>query len=474
MRATTDAAEPEPASARDALYRPPAPYPVSPTRALWRAISSFERDLITLLPGEAYRPVDMMLGVSRRGIFLLNDPATVRRIMVEDRAIFPKSDLMVGALAPVVGDGLFVSETPVWERHRRMIDPAFAHMRIGRAFAHMAAAVDDAERRLEEAAAAGTALSLDAELSGLTADIVYRTIFSETLDGAAAREVFEAFNRFQHAVANVQLDVLLLRRGFSAVRQPKAAHRAAARIRALMQAKIDARRAHRGTPFDDLAGDILAARDPDTGARFDDRAVLDEIATFFMAGHETTASVLCWALFILSQQPRTVARMRAEIDATVGAGPIDAAAVKRLSFTRCVFRETLRLYPPVTFLARVAARDARIGDLAIPRGAMVLVSPWTLHRCEGLWPAADRFDPDRFAPGREEAIPAGASIPFGLGPRLCIGTAFATMEAVLILAAWIRRWDLEVEAPERVRPVARLTTRPAREIRFRLRPRRDG
>ncbi|MEL6336270.1 MAG: cytochrome P450 [Pseudomonadota bacterium] len=451
-----------------ALYRPPAPFPVSPTRALWRAIVSLRRDLITLLPGEAYEKFDFKLGVSRRQIFLLNDPETVRRAMGEDRALFPKNDLMVGALAPVVGDGLFVAEEN-WARYRRMIDPAFAQLRITSAYRHMAAAVQDAEPRLDRAAAAGQPLSLEAEMSALTADIVFRTIFSERLEGGTAARVFEAFARYQNAVANVSLRHLLLSPAWPQVRQPRAAVVAAAEIRDLVGAMIAARRALPDAERpDDIATDIVRARDPETGAGFTPEEMLDQISTFFMAGHETTASVLTWALFILSQQPQTVAAMRAEIAAAVGEGPIDASAVKRLGLTRNVFREAMRLYPPVTFLARVAAADTRLGDLAIPRGAMVLISPWTIHRHRRLWRDADRFDPQRFDPAREGEIVPGSYLPFGGGPRLCIGTAFATMEAVLILAAWIRRYEIETLEADRVEPVARLTTRPAEDIRIRL------
>lgn len=452
-----------------ALYRPPAPYPVSPRRALWRAIVNMRRDLITLLPGEAYRELDFKLGVSRRSIFLLNDPETVRRAMHEDRPLFPKNDLMVGALAPVVGDGLFISEGASWERHRRMIDPAFAHMRINSAFRHMADAVADAEPRLDRAAAAGSVLSLEAEMSGLTADIVFRTIFSERLGGGDAARVFDAFARYQNAVANVSLRHLLISPAWPEVRQPRAALAAAREIRDLVGAMIERRRRMPDADRpDDIATDIVRARDPETGEGFTDVEMLDQISTFFMAGHETTASVLTWALFILSQQPEAVARMRAEIAAAAGDGPIEAGAVKRLTFTRNVFREALRLYPPVTFLARVAAEDTALGGLDIPRGAMVLICPWTMHRHEALWRAPDRFDPDRFSPAQEKEILPGSYIPFGQGPRLCVGVAFAMMEAVLILAAWVRRYDIETLEADRVRPVARLTTRPARDIRIRL------
>lgn len=454
------------------LYRPPAPWPVSPMGALFRAISSFERDLITLLPGEAYREPVFWPGYSRRGIYLVSEPALVAEVMGDARVFFPKNELMVGALAPLVGNGVFISEGRVWERQRRMIDPAFAHMRVNQAFRHMAAAMTAAEARFDAAAAAGTVLSLEAELSHLTADIMFRTIFSESFSGALSIRVFDAFARFQKACANVSLRHLLLTRSGAPIRQPRAAQEAAAEIRSLVDQMLEARLAlaPEDQP-DDIARDIIAARDPATGDGFTRAEMLDQLAVFFLAGHETTASALTWTLFILAEAPEMAERVRAEVAETCGDAPLTAAGVKRLGFVRNVFRETLRLYPPVTFLARTTAEARRLGPIDLPKGAMVLVSPWVIQRHEALWDNPDRFDPDRFAAGQEARMPQGAYLPFGQGARLCVGVAFAMMEAGLIIAAMLRRYEIEALDAARVRPVARLTTRPADKIGVRFRRR---
>jgi len=222
---------------------------------------------------------------------------------------------------------------------------------------------------------------------------------------------------------------------------------------------------------EDIAGAIIAARDPDTGEPFSREELIDQIGVFFLAGHETTASVLTWTFFILSQQPAVVARMRREIEQAAGAGEISFEHTKKLSFTRNVFRETLRLYPPITFIPRVAAEATTIAGRKVKRGTMIMIAPWTIHRNQDFWPAADRFDPDRFSSDREGEVRPGTYMPFGLGPRICVGAAFATVEASLILSRLVQRYDLEAMDAERVRPVARLTTRPAREIMCRVRPR---
>jgi cytochrome P450 len=163
-----------------------------------------------------------------------------------------------------------------------------------------------------------------------------------------------------------------------------------------------------------------------------------------------------------------VARLRAEVAAVAGDGPIGFEHVRQLTFVRNVFRETLRLYPPITFLPRVANEATRIGGRRIRKGALVIVAPWLLHRHRRYWRDPDMFDPDRFSPGRESEITPGAYIPFGVGPRVCAGAAFAQVEAVLLIAQLFRRFDFRVEAPETVRPAARLTTRPAQQVMCRV------
>ena len=450
------------------FFRPPAPIPLSPNRALLRSLLSGDRDLLSLLPAEAYRMRVGRLGFSRRTILLVNDPALVRQVMVDELDAFPKNDLFVGALAPLIGEGVFISSGETWRHQRRMIEPAFSHMHLRRAFAHMDAAVTDFEARLDDKADGGAPFSLDAAMTHLTADIMYRAIFSNSLESRAAQEVFEAFGQFQESVANVQILRLILGKPWAKVRQPATAQAACDRIRGLLRRLIAARLEMRSGGEDDIAGDIIAARHPESGRGFDLEELVDQIGVFFLAGHETTASTVTWALFILSQRPEMAARARAEIDAVVGDGPLDLEAAKRLVFLRAVLKETLRLYPPGAFLPRVALRPMEIGGHRVPRGGMVMIAPWIIHRHRRLWDEPDHFDPDRFLGAREKAQTQGAYLPFGVGPRVCIGGAFALTEGTLILARLLRRYRIEVTNAEKVRPVVRLTTRPAIDIQVRV------
>ncbi|MEM9305251.1 MAG: cytochrome P450 [Pseudomonadota bacterium] len=454
----------------EAPYRPPGPRPIGPQLALFRAIWRGDRDLINLLPASAYEIDVGRLGHSRRGILLINDPATLREILTDPLDIFPKNDLMQGALAPLVGDSIFGSGGDTWRRQRRMIEPAFSHMRINRAFDAMRGAVDDLEQRLDAHVASGEPIPLTATMSQVTADIICRTIFSRPLDSGASREVFDAFDVFESSVANVSLRHLILSRPFSPIAQPPDVLAACERIRLavgqLLDPKLDGTDAAA-----DIAADLIAARDPEDGSAFDREELIDQLGVFFLAGHETTASALTWVLFILSQRPEVVARMRDEVAAVVGDEPVSFAASKQLPYVRNVFRETLRLYPPITFIPRVAAEDTRIAGKRVRRGTMLMVSPWTIQRHRRLWRDPDVFDPDRFLPAREADMPAGAYLPFGQGPRVCVGAAFAVIESALIIARLVRRYDFEALDAEQVRPVARLTTRPEQEVLLRIRHR---
>lgn len=464
---THDLAESERVSTTE-LYRPPAPVPLSPNRALLRSLLSGDRDLLSLLPAEAYRMRVGRLGFSRRTILLVNDPALVRQVMVDQVDAFPKNDLFVGALAPLIGEGVFISSGELWQRQRRMIEPAFSHMHLRRAFAHMDAAVTDFETRLDDKANAGAPFSLDAAMTHLTADIMYRAIFSSSLESRAAQEVFEAFGQFQESVANVQILRLILGKPWAKVRQPAAAQAACDRLRGLLRRLIAARLEATSGRSEDIAGDIIAARHPENGRGFELEELVDQIGVFFLAGHETTASTVTWALFILAQRPETVARVRAEIADVVGEGPLDLEVTKRLVFLRAVIKETLRLYPPGAFLPRVALRPVEIGSHRVPRGGMVMIAPWIIHRHRDLWDDPDYFDPDRFLGAHEKTQTPGAYLPFGLGPRVCVGGAFALTEGTLILARLLRRYRMEVTNVRMVRPVVRLTTRPASDIQVRM------
>jgi cytochrome P450 len=455
-------------SSRRALYCPPHPRPWPAVAALLRVAIEGEGNLLSLLPAAAYRMKVGHLGYSRRSILIVNEPEFVRNVLTDPTDIYPKNDLMVGALEPLVGDSIFVSSGATWRRQRQMIDPAFSHMRLSRAFVSMSAAVDDYELRLDAQAASNAPFSLDLAMSHLTADIICRTVFSTGLESQVARDVFDAFTVFERTCAQVELRRLIFDAPWRKVPQHASVLQACERIRTHLGQLLDTHMNDGAEKFDDIAAAVIAARDLQSGAGFTRKELLDQLGVMFLAGHETTASALTWAFFILAMQPEVVARIRAEVQAVVGEGPIAFEQVKKLAYTRSVFRETLRLYPPITFIPRVAAEATRIGACRVKKGAMIMIAPWVIQRHASFWRDPHAFDPERFAPDRESEIVPGTYLPFGQGPRVCVGQAFATTEATLILARLTRRFDFSVLEAERVRPVARLTTRPAQQIQCRV------
>ena len=448
------------------MYCPPRPQPLAALVSLLRVMARGDGDLLSLLPAKAYRVETGWLGYSRRSILIVNAPELLRDVLTDPTGIYPKNDLMVGALEPLVSNSIFVSSGSIWKRQRQMIDPAFSHMRLGKAFLSMSAALDDYEQHLDEKAARGEMFSLDLAMSHLTADIICRTVFSTSLQSKTAVDVFEAFTVFERTCAQVELKRLIFDEPFAKIPQHPLVLEACERIRHHLGGLVDTHLGERADSYDDIASAVIEARDVDTGMGFSRKELLDQLGVMFLAGHETTASALIWAFMILSVQPAVMARVRSDVEAVAGDGPISLEQVRRMSFVRNVFKETLRLYPPITFIPRVATEAAQIGRHRVKKGAMLMIAPWTIHRHRDYWSNPHAFDPDRFSTEREHELVPGAYLPFGLGPRVCVGAGFAQLEASLILARLCRRYDFQVHDVQRIRPVARLTTRPAEQVRI--------
>jgi cytochrome P450 len=428
-------------------------------RVAWWIASCQRRDLLEVLTRDVYREPMVRIPVGRRNVVLVSDPDLIRHVFVDARSRYSKSDLMRAALGPLVGDGLLVSDGGTWEHDRHMLEPAFAQMRLEQVFPMMQAAVHEHGERMR-ALGDGIVIDLEEELSRVTADIIFRAIFSEPIAGPDAAEVFAAFMRFQRAAPQFELRVVLRSDPEDPESSPADVVEDANRVRRLMAKFVERRRAAlvQGQTFCDFCQAAIEARNVH-GMPFSPERLIDQLTVLFLAGHETSASALTWALFMLSQQVDWLARLRAEVRSLIGARPMTFGDAKALTWTRAVFREALRLYPPAAFLTRVATEDGSLGDIAVPRGALIIASPWVLHRREALWRDADRFDPGRFCEG---APPPrnGTYIPFGIGPRVCTGAAIAQLEAQLIIAEHLRRFDFEPVYPERVWPVSRVTIRP--------------
>ena len=455
----------------ETLYIPPKPNSLPAVIALIRSLWKGDGNLLELLPAEAYHFEVGHLGRSRRGTVLFNRPSAVKEIMRDEHGVFPKSDLMVGALDPLIGESMFVTDGPKWRRQRAMIDPAFSLMRLNIAYSAMCAATDDHVAAIGALATQGRAFSLDLAMSHLTADVICRTVFSTPLASDVAKEVFDDFTLFEKSVAQVDILGMILKPAWSETRQSPEVLAACERIRHHIGTLIDTHLDGDANQFNDIASAVIEAKDKDTGLPFTRDELIDQLGVFFLAGHETTASALTWVFYILAERPEWMARLRAEIDPFMATGQLSFEETKKLPLTRAFFKEVLRLYPPITFVPRVALERVEIEGKRLPKGALVMIAPWTLQRHSKYWTEPHAFIPERFLPENEKTLNSGAYIAFGQGPHICVGAGFAQVESLLIMAQLISRFDVELVPGQQVVPAARLTTRPAEQVMMRVRHR---
>ena len=440
-------------------WRPPAPFPPVGIRVAWWLATKQRRDLLEVLTDDSYRKPVAAVPVGRRKVVVVSHPDLIRHVLVDARANYLKSDLMRAALGPLVGEGLLLSDGETWAHDRGMLEPALAQMRLEKVFPLMQKAVSEHAEHLMSLGD-GIVCDLEEELSRVTANVIFRAIFSEPISSVDAAEVFGAFMRYQRRAPQFELDVILRSDPDNPEEMPADVVEDAQTVRSVIGKLVDDRRAalERGETFFDFAQAAIDARNAH-GMPFSPARLIDQLTVLFLAGHETSASALTWTLFLLSQRHEALDRLRTEVAHVIGEREMQFGDAKALVWTRAVFREALRLYPPAGFLTRVALEDDCLDGLKVPRGSLIVVSPWVVHRHEALWRDADRFDPTRFAEGEPPPKP-GTYIPFGIGPRVCTGAAIAQLEAQLILAEHLRRFDFEPIHPERVAPMSRVTIRP--------------
>ena len=446
---------------------PPKPQPRPDRVSLWRHLRLFRQDILSAQPARLYRAWMAEFRTPFFRSYMCNDPALIDLVLKARPDDFPKSNRIREGLNPLLGNSVFVTNGEVWKRQRRIIDPAFEGGRLRDTFPAMWDAACAATARLH----AGT-VEVEEEMSHAAADVIFRTLFSIPIEHQIAQDVFHEFRAYQRTQPILNIAAFLPLPRWMPRLHRRATLRAAARIRALITRMTETRAAEiaAGTAPDDLATKIMLTPDPQTGQRFDTEEMVDQVAIFFLAGHETSASALAWALYLLATHPQAQARVAAEA-ATLPDQP-DFAALSRLKFTRDVFRETLRLYPPVPMMVRENACPEVLRGRAVAPGAQIVLSPWHLHRHERLWADPDGFDPDRWSRDDIKTCARDAYLPFSAGPRVCTGAGFAMVEGTLLLAHLIRSFRFDPVPGDVPVPVAHLTVRAANGIRLRL-TRRD-
>jgi cytochrome P450 len=398
-----------------------------------------------------------------RSSFILNTPDAIRHVLVDNYENYERTPASIRVLRPVLGEGLLIAEGRAWKHQRRTLAPAFTPRAVMPLIPHMIAVTDETIAKL--AALGSDSVDLREAMQRMTLEIAGRTMFSFGMErhGPALRDFVMEYSK---RLARPHFLDLVLPLGWPS---PQDFFRARFRKRwtrfiGMLMAERRAAGKSEGAPPRDLFDLMGAARDPETGDAFTDEQLGDQVATMILAGHETTATALFWALYLLALDSATQAEVAAEVRSATLNGTLD---LEQLKFTRAVVDETMRLYPPAFLIARAAAGPDTIAGMPVRKKDVVLVAPWLLHRHEKLWRDPNAFVPSRFMPPSPPPD-RFAYLPFGVGARVCIGAHFALVEATLALAKLIGAFHIELLDTEPVIPVGVVTTQPDRSPRFRI------
>lgn len=435
---------------------------------LLKMMKAARDSILAAIPEAAYEQPIYELKGAFGSLHVISDPAGVKRVLLDNVANYPKSRDDARFLAAAFGDGLLTSDGDKWRRHRRIMAPAFDHRSI---VAYAPAMVEATQRFIAkwDNLPPDAAVDMHAEMTALTLQLISRTMFSADSDIMAGL-VDKALTNGMAEMNFGLLDLI-------PVLGPWRIERRLAYIRSIFSVLdasihqlIEQRAAlSGGAAPKDLLARLVAARDAEGGAGMSVQEIRDEVVIIFIAGHETTAGAMTFAWYLLSKHPEVEARLHQELDAVLGGRAPTHADLEHLPYTRQVMQETMRLYPSAPSLAgREAVAEDVIEGRRIPKGGQVAVMPWVIHRHKALWRDPERFDPDRFSEENSAGRDRFAYLPFGGGPRICIGAALALTEAQLILATIAQRYSPRFVEDQPLSLKARITLRPRDGLRMTL------
>jgi cytochrome P450 len=380
--------------------------------------------------------------IGRRHVYLLNHPEHVKGVLLTHYANFLKGRGIVRR-DNFLGEGLVTSEGEFHRRQRQLTQPAFNHERLKGYGATMTRLAAEGSRSWRD----GDALDVLESMRQITLPIASQTLFGTRVDTEHDR-IIDAFRTGLSRFRSFKPSGSRLGDRLSPA-QRRRVKNARGSIETLVS-QIIAERRHAEDDHGDLLSLLLSRNGEEDEQLKSDRQIRDEAVTLFIAGFENIATALTWTWYLLAQNPEAEERLHAELDAVLGGRLPTAADFQRLSYTRMVFEEAMRVYPPVPRLVRTAVRDYRVGDYTVPAGSLVVVSQYLMHRDPRYFPDPERFDPERWTPEARRERPAYSYFPFGGGSRRCIGDGFAYMEGVLVLATLASRWKLSLTSSERV------------------------
>ncbi|MFN0217523.1 MAG: cytochrome P450 [Hyphomicrobium sp.] len=439
------------------LY-PPKVKPSARALPLLPFLARFVRNPLRSLPRAVYEEPIVLYGGKRPLVAWVTAPELTDRILVKDAARFPKTRLDRRVLKPVVGSGLLTAEGEHWRWQRKLASPLFRHSELLSYAPAMFAAAEEQLARWRAEGASHVA-QIDHDMTETTFTVIARTILAG-INEAEGAEVKRAGHAYLDPIAWEVASALLLLPEWVWHPGKRRMRQAALDGRAVVQRLLDQRR-KAGADGDDLVARMLMAENPNTGQPMTDEEIVDNLGTFLLAGHETTAKALTWTLYLLARAPEWQARVREEVHSVTGGGALKSEHIAQLVVTQRVLKESMRLYPPVPIMTRVNAHEeVKIGGKTLPAPTLIVLPMYAIHRHRALWDDPDRFDPDRFLPEREETYPRTQFMPFGYGQRVCIGSAFAMIEATAILATLVNGASFMWDGRHEPEPVSRVTLRP--------------
>jgi cytochrome P450 len=457
-------------TAKRVATRPPQlAGPKAPTKPLsfFAALRTMQDNPLATIPVAAYeQPVweaKSMFGHQ----LLVSDPAGIKHVLLDNVANYGKAALDVRVLSTAFGDGLLTGDGDKWRAHRRVMSPSFDHRSIA-SYAPIITAAAQAQLEAWDAQGGDAEIDVAREMVALTLEVISRTMFSTDSDALGSR--------VEETIRKSMGEISLGLQHVAPVIGPFLLNRKLARIRAnfraldaLMQKLIRGRGKSAGAAPKDLLDRLIAATDSETGFRMTDEEVRDEVIIIFLAGHETSSLAATYVWYLLSLHPQEEAKLHAELDAVLGGRAPTYDDLAALPYTRMVIDEAMRLYPPAPMLAGRVAREAdEICGRPVAKGMEIAILPWVLHRHRTLWDDPDRFDPERFSRQSSAARPRFAYLPFGGGPRVCIGAQLALTEVSLLVATLAQRYRLKLVPGQDIVLLHRVTQRPRDGIRMRL------
>jgi len=409
----------------------------------------------------------LQLGKYHNYVFF--DPELIREVLVAKGKSFVRWQRGMRVFARAHGQSVLITEGEVWQRQRRMLQPGFAPKRFDDYASHVGNAAEASLENLQ--VRDGEPMDFEGAMTTLTMDVIMRTMFSSRApdDAAAASAAVRVLSQGAMKEMMLPLEVPF----WVPLPWRPAVRRALRTLDAIVWRVLRDRRAHPGDQQDLLAMLLAASDEEGDGGGLSDQEVRDQCMTMFLAGHETTATALTWWGWAMAAHPQAARWAATEVEQVLGGRVPTPADVARLPYLTQTLKETLRMRPPAPALFnREAVEDVQIGRWTVPKGALVMTTPYAVHHDPRWFPDPDRFDPDRFSPGRAEAIPRGAYIPFGLGPRVCIGNSFAMLEMTQIAAMLLQRFELlwPAQAPQ-PKPRLHVTMRPEQGLQLVLRRR---